>query len=759
MAYEAKRNSQSAEDESVASQIRQQKADKKVQDRENTKALAKDAGSIAMQAHGVPAPVAEKAVDTVEKAPGVEKALNKISDTLHKNPAVSKAINKVAESPLRDVAKNAIAAKVGSGGNNPSSPQPANAQTTKKVLDTTKTASNVKTDPKQTGSTTSNKNNTDKGQKGKKKDSKSTENKAEAEGSKSSKKPNWLLIIVIGSFVSFLFIVVFLNAILSQFFPMFGTDTATGLGFSDANYVVRDPNSPEGKFYINLNKVKQEYKSAGKDFNAQVITAVYFIMNRYEPNFTFVSMDESTIRELADLMFTDKVIKVCENGENSVTVEGEDTTCPEGYTENVDKKVTQWSKDEEAFKTKLKTQFIKKKLPDINDAKLDGIVEEIYTYIDNYNDLIQGNKGNTDYGGLCYVNGNTQASVFDNKSPKEVLEIIGPIAQEDYSRTGVLASVTLAQFIIESGWGKSDMGVNNMFGIKCDGNWTGDCKEVQTAEEYIPGQTTIIKAQFKVYSSVEASFADHTALLMLPRYDGITSAKTPREQLEIIKKGGYATASNYVEALLDVINDFDLQKWDVVVDTTSKPLSCLTSWTVRTVAPTASDTAFMYVNSNRGQCVWYAQGRAIEIVEALGKKGSFSSEQVDKIRSNLLRGYGNAEGWYPNTRGVFKGSTNVEDVKVGSIIVWGGGSKACTPACGHVAIVEDINVAKNTITITDGWSTSGGYGSCPNDFSCVTFRNRTMSLEDYFRGVKNDFGASGGTQFFKGYVYFLEPES
>lgn len=749
MAYEARKNSQSDES-NTTEQIMQQAQDKRERNRENTKQLAKDAGSVALQAHGVPGEYAEKAVNAVADNKYVDKALNKISDKLHKDPGLSKAINTVAESPLRDTAKEAITAaaksKNNSGGSPTSNPNVSNLQTAEKALDAASEMSSKQKNKNQTENKANRQIDSDSSQ---------------LDVDETVKLPNaksflWIIIGIIG-FVFFL--IFFVIIYIYQFFPMFGTNAMLGIGSNDMNYVIEDPNSPEGKYYTRLKDIYQEYKEQNKEFNAQIVTAVYYVTNMYNQDFTYDDMDNNTIRKLADLMLSESsVTKVCEKGESSLTVSGKDTPCPEGYTENIDRRVTNWIKDEEAFKKRIKNEFLKEKLPHVSDAKLDEVVDEIFKYIEYFKDL-NGDSDLNLLGGMCYVNGNTQASIFNDKTPSEVLEIVGPIAQADYSRNGILASVTLAQFIIESGWGKQDMEVNNLFGIKCDGAWTGDCKDVQTMEEYNPGQTSQITAKFKVYPSVEASFADHTSVLLLPRYEGITSATTPKEQLEIIKKGGYATASNYVDALLDVIEGYNLEQWDVIVDTTSSPLSCLTNWTVRTIKPTANDTAFMYINSNRGQCVWYAQGRAIEIVESLGKKGSLSEEQVKNIRTKLLHGYGNAEGWYPYTQGVFKRSNDVKDLKAGSIIVWGGGSQACTPACGHVAIVEDVNVAKNTVTITDGWSTSGGYASCPNDFSCVTFRNRTMSLQDYFKGIYNDFGASRGTQFFKGYVYFLEPES
>ena len=72
----------------------------------------------------------------------------------------------------------------------------------------------------------------------------------------------------------------------------------------------------------------------------------------------------------------------------------------------------------------------------------------------------------------------TQASVFANLTEKEAAAKIGGLCKADMARTGILASVSAAQFILESGYGKSELAqnANNCFGMKCSlsGNtWSG----------------------------------------------------------------------------------------------------------------------------------------------------------------------------------------------------------------------------------------------------------------------------------------------
>lgn len=86
-------------------------------------------------------------------------------------------------------------------------------------------------------------------------------------------------------------------------------------------------------------------------------------------------------------------------------------------------------------------------------------------------------------GGKADTKQGTQASVFAGLSEKDAVPIIGELCREDMKKSGVLASVSAAQFILESGYGKSELGqnANNMFGMKkslsgntwADSTWDG----------------------------------------------------------------------------------------------------------------------------------------------------------------------------------------------------------------------------------------------------------------------------------------------
>ena len=179
------------------------------------------------------------------------------------------------------------------------------------------------------------------------------------------------------------------------------------------------------------------------------------------------------------------------------------------------------------------------------------------------------------------INGdsNLQASAFKTMTTTQFINALGPIARENYRQTGILASVTLAQAILESGWGKTTLAQNgnNIFGMKISlsGNsWKGSTWDgksyctIRTVEEY-GGRKVTITAKFRKYSNVAQSIADHSAYLLNAkngssyRYAGIANATTYSKQIDIIRDGGYCTWSSYKSQLVSIINRYNLTKYDI----------------------------------------------------------------------------------------------------------------------------------------------------------------------------------------------------
>lgn len=174
----------------------------------------------------------------------------------------------------------------------------------------------------------------------------------------------------------------------------------------------------------------------------------------------------------------------------------------------------------------------------------------------------------------------TQATIFASFSEADAVKKVGPLFTADQKKTGVLASVSMAQFILESGYGKSELAqnTNNVFGMKCSlsGNtwsgstWDGKSKySKQTKEQHADGSYETITTDFRKYPCIEDSIADHSAYLFGAkngsklRYDGLKGCTDYKKAVQLIKDGGYATSLTYVENLCSIIERWNLTQYDV----------------------------------------------------------------------------------------------------------------------------------------------------------------------------------------------------
>lgn len=188
-------------------------------------------------------------------------------------------------------------------------------------------------------------------------------------------------------------------------------------------------------------------------------------------------------------------------------------------------------------------------------------------------------QGFSDSGGGSASKG-AQASVLKDLSEADAIKKVGPLFTADQKKSGILASVSLAQFILESDYGKSELAqnANNIFGMKCSlsGNtwsgssWDGKSKYTKkTQEQNADGSMVTITADFRKYLCLEDSIADHSAYLLGAmngkklRYDGLKGCTDYKKAVKIIKDGGYATSLIYVEKFCSIIEKWKLTDYDV----------------------------------------------------------------------------------------------------------------------------------------------------------------------------------------------------
>ncbi|MGT2752242.1 glucosaminidase domain-containing protein [Streptococcus porcinus] len=141
----------------------------------------------------------------------------------------------------------------------------------------------------------------------------------------------------------------------------------------------------------------------------------------------------------------------------------------------------------------------------------------------------------------------------------------------------ILPSLTAAQAILESGWGKY-ASHNALFGIKADSSWTGKSFNSKTQEEYQAGVVTDIVDRFRAYDSWTDSIVDHGKFLNdNPRYKAVIGETDYKKACHAIKAAGYATASGYAELLIQLIEENNLQGWDKEVLTNQKEVTMATA--------------------------------------------------------------------------------------------------------------------------------------------------------------------------------------
>jgi flagellum-specific peptidoglycan hydrolase FlgJ len=178
-------------------------------------------------------------------------------------------------------------------------------------------------------------------------------------------------------------------------------------------------------------------------------------------------------------------------------------------------------------------------------------------------------------------------------TPTDFIKLMYPFALKSEKATGVPALVTLAQAIVESGWGKSFLSreANNFFGIKRGTNWTGNIIFLETWEcskhsnpaqsgitdqvlkVYTPGDVNgnaacnsngsysyRVNAGFRQYPTAAESFTDHGNILRnKPQYaKAFQYTDNPVQFAKEIAAAGYATSPTYGAALIQLMEKIQL---------------------------------------------------------------------------------------------------------------------------------------------------------------------------------------------------------
>ena len=146
------------------------------------------------------------------------------------------------------------------------------------------------------------------------------------------------------------------------------------------------------------------------------------------------------------------------------------------------------------------------------------------------------------------------------------LKAVVPAAQQSAQVYGVPASITLAQWIVESSWGTSKLAIlaNNFFGVKAlQPNTPDTYEEFQTAE-FENGKRVIVAALFEKYPSPAMSFDGHARLLAIAaRYKpAMAVAHIPTAFAMALQKCGYSTSPTYGTGLCELMREYNLTQYD-----------------------------------------------------------------------------------------------------------------------------------------------------------------------------------------------------
>lgn len=166
---------------------------------------------------------------------------------------------------------------------------------------------------------------------------------------------------------------------------------------------------------------------------------------------------------------------------------------------------------------------------------------------------------------------------------QEFIQFVSSVAVKDWlKRKIMLPSVVIAQAILESGWGTTELatgGAYALFGIKKNG-WTGRVYVKAAAEQRPDGSYYIVdNTEWRAYDSWEESIIDHNDYIAtrevsagVLRYKAIIGNTDYKAVCQLLKDCGYATSLTYPDKLINLINKYNLTQYDVITEEAVKML-------------------------------------------------------------------------------------------------------------------------------------------------------------------------------------------
>lgn len=218
------------------------------------------------------------------------------------------------------------------------------------------------------------------------------------------------------------------------------------------------------------------------------------------------------------------------------------------------------------------------------------------------------------------------------------------VAKTEMTVSGIPASIKMAQALIESEYGKSELAINsnNHFGIKCGSKWNG--KTYYKKDDDTNENGEIVESCFRAFDTVDEAFKAHTDFLTDPkkerRYGFLFALPTDdyKAWAQGLKDAGYATDPNYPNKLIRVIEKYQLFNLDHGVVIKKRTPANNTDQIVLTVPPAKSNVAesskesilkFKSTTINETKCIVLQDKSTIDKIAR-----HFNSELGDLIANN-----------------------------------------------------------------------------------------------------------------------------
>lgn len=279
---------------------------------------------------------------------------------------------------------------------------------------------------------------------------------------------------------------------------------------------------------------------------------------------------------------------------------------------------------------------------------------------------------------LIYFSG----SLFAQKNSRErYINKYKKIAIQEMERSGVPASIKLAQGILESNAGQSTLArkANNHFGMKCGSQWRGDTYYLEDDDYNDAGK--LVKSCFRVYKKEKESYIAHSDFLRDPRKRyryGDLFTLNPRDYkawAHGLKAAGYATSPTYAEKLIGIIETYELYQYDEAAapeidlpDDDRYPDDTPTD-VIATTEVELDDSGLLFLNDVK-MVLAEQNDTPLEIANRTGVKTKRILKFNDKLTSPTQDVAVNSRVYLQNKRNAYRGKKKYHQVRKGETLYY-----------------------------------------------------------------------------------------